>query len=204
MFGSGAGIAAARFGDHLGLGRAGDQGGGVAEDVDLELPDRGAGIDAEFLGQVFAHRPQRRQRVGLTPEPVLGEREQPEQFLTRRMLRAFGRKQMGDLVGSAEFQRGRRAIFHGGQAQRVQARALGPGPRLRREGAEGITAPQRERGRQTPVSRGRIVIGLRRDQRVELPRVHPVFGQSQRVAGLLADQDPGRCARWPVRFEDPA
>ena len=179
--------------------------GGVVEDVGLELPDGGARVDAELVGEPApAGRAGRRGRrpdgrsgrargpAAATRSPAAGVGRVPLQAAHRLDRRAEGQRRLG-------------GVLDGDAAQLLEAGDLGGGPLLVRRTrctASRARAPAPPRGRG---GRARGSLGRSRqaaaDQRFELPRVDLLVRQAQRRTRWRADQDGGRSARRPVRLE---
>ena len=176
----------------------------MVQDVGLELPDAGARVDPELVGQPPPQVAQRREGIGLPPALVERERQQPPGALPQRVRRGVRLQVVHRLDRRAQGEGSLRRVLDGHPVQLLEAGDLGSGPVLVGVPAVGTSAPQGERLGQPAAGARRVgrQHGQRGpDERLEVPRVDLLVGQPEGVAGGRTDQHGGRRPRRPVRLE---
>ena len=149
--------------------------GVLLQDVRFESADLDRRVHPEFVGEVLAQRPQGAQRVGLTAQPVLRERQESEQLLAGGMGLAQ-RGQFGDdLRRTSQIQGGGCALFYGVQPQLVEACHLRARPLVGGMRTERVTAPERLRLAEAGVAASRVG-ACGPGQIGEAPQVHRISG----------------------------
>ena len=180
----------------------------LGEDLLLERPQLGSGLDPELLDEHVARVLVGAQRVGLPARPVQREHQQLAEPLPDRVL-------LGEPLGldrdrrvPAPFQIDRELGLQRDEVQLLEPLALGLRPRLVRDVGEGLAPPEGEgvgevdAGVVEPAPLPRLDRGG--DVALEPGGIHLLGRDVEDVAGRPGDQDGRRRAGGAVRLEHPA
>ncbi len=170
----------------------------------LESPDRRRRIDSQLVGEERAQPAQCAEGIRLSPEPVLGQREEPEELLAGGLVLALCGQHLRYLWCLPVIDGECRPLFHRGSPEILQSRDLGLRPRLAGEDPVGLAPPQSERSVEIVQSPHGLDGFGRGDDGFEGPRVDRGARQPQRVTGLFTDEHRGGRPRGSPRFDDAA
>ena len=161
----------------------------LGEHLGLEGPERGAGVDAQLLGERLACPAQRRQSTRLPLGPVEGKRQEPPALLPERVLGDQCLELTDDHGSVSQLESRLQPSLAGHGVQLGEPQGLGLDPGLAEILGVRRTAPQPE----GVVQRAHRV-GRRQARRgvhgaFEAPRIDGVGRQPEDVPGCLAGDD---------------